>query len=310
MTRARETVVVVSAGIPNTGYLAEASAERISMYEASDNALTDRFRRALDDRQAVIVLRPAWLPVPKPLRMARALLESDRIADVPLSVPPLALSLIADQLAFLAPYVAAGRLASLAGTLSREISAGAWVRSVAKLEHLPVGISHHLASYAPGGGFVVSVVPEPGIQRLPRTSSVMAAGFRPAGPVQMLAAQEGADHGWFLEVINRSFQPSSVTLTGAQPLSRGYWGSGKYLEFVALSGHPDALSRAVSATRCRPCGWCGEPIAMPCCPFCGAAQPNPPVIVPSEPAPGPVRLRPVPTEALRSVPTEARSEVS
>jgi hypothetical protein len=229
--------------------------------------------------------------------MARALLESDRIADVPVPLPPLALSLVADQLSFLAPYVAAGRLASLAATLCKEIKAGAWVRSVTKLGHLSIGLTDHLASYAPGGGFMVSATPEPRVQRLSKSHPTMAAGFRPAGPVQMLAAYEGTDPAWFLEVAKVSFGLSSVTSTQAQPLSQGYWGNGKYVEFVALSGHPNALSQAVSATRCRPCGWCGEAVALPCCPFCGAAQPEPPAIAPAEP----VRLRPVPTEARSQV---------
>jgi hypothetical protein len=276
------TAVVVLGDIPTAGIIRQAGAGRMRVDArlGSDAALefvayADQSLRA---GAAVLVLYPAWrsTAAKRVIQLARAMLDSDRIAGVSLDLPPLAFSLVADQLAYLAQHVSPGLLASLAHRLPQEVLAGAWVNSVAKLEHIHTSLGKHMTSYLPGTGFMVAAAPQPSVHRITSSQPVAQLAYRPVDPVLMLVAHEdesGAD--WLKGKLAPALGPQSLNQVGAQPLSADFWGTKKYVEFVAFSGHPHALQYAVRATPCRPCPWCEEPTALPTCPFCLMVQPIP-----------------------------------
>src|SRR5699024_7700237 len=81
-----------------------------------------------------------------------------------------------------------------------------------------------------------------------------------------------------------------------QPLGPVYWGTNKYVEFVALSAHPQALAYAASSLRVSTCAWCNEPLAAKPCPFCAsnATRTTPSRSATPHPAPPPPRPAPPP----------------
>jgi hypothetical protein len=270
------TDVLLLGDIPSTGYLVGTSAERLSgSSRASEETahLLATMEQRLRSSEAIIALYPAWnADGPKRLlKLARGVLSTDRIAGVPLALPPLALSLVADQIAYLAPYLQPGHLASVAHSLANAISAGAWTRSVTKLEHIDTKMGHHLASYLPHETFVVTATPHGAIHRI-SGHKVPELGFRPTEPIHLLVTQ--GDNTWFQEGLQNLLRADAVKAVPQQPLGVKFWGNKRYIEYVAFSGHPAALSQISNATRCWPCRWCGQHVALQECPFCGMAQPR------------------------------------
>ena len=271
------TAVLLLGEVPSTGYVGGVAAERVILGPNPPAVPASRFIALAADRLtnqgAIIALYPAWHDgaADRFIRLARGVLNTDRIAGLGLSLPPLALSLVADQLTYLAPYVPAGLLASLATRLPEEIIAGAWLRSVTNLEHIGTQLSDHLRSYMPGA-FMVSAAPRPGVHRISGGHPVGPIEHRPQTPIQVLATQAEGDTDWFQQKLMGEIRPSVVKFVNAQPLSPTYWGVKKYVEYVAFSGHPEALSRLVNSTRTRSCPWCGEPISVRTCPFCRATR--------------------------------------
>src|SRR5690606_32807909 len=93
--------------------------------------------------------------------------------------------------------------------------------------------------------------------------------FRPLHPVQLLCSTPapGITQG-FDENLPRAIQPVATRTLPAHPLGATYWGTSKYVEFVALSAHPQALAYAAGSIRAAACSWCGEPMSAKPCPFC------------------------------------------
>src|SRR6266545_4305845 len=275
-TGAWMTPVLIMGDLPSTGILGEVAAERIGLPPAESAGQESFFLDVIDDRlrgrDAVLVIYPAWRAEPnaKLVRLARSALASDRIAGIPLHLPPLALSLVADMLAFLAPYESPGMLSSIAHRLQSELIAGAWVRSVAGLEHIHTPLRAHLASYLPGG-FLVTAAPRSGVYRIAAHRQV-DFGRRPADPILLLMANGGGDLQWVRRHLAPVLRPAGVTDARPQPLGPAFWGTQKYVEFVAFSGHPQALSATTRSLACRPCPWCGELTNLPHCALCGMTQ--------------------------------------
>lgn len=275
------TAVVVLGEIPTAGVIRQVSADRGRLdASVSSEAALDFVAYAaqgLHQRKAVLALYPAWRSTEgkRFVQLARGTLDTDRVAGIPLNLPPLALSLVADQLAYVAQHVSPGLLASLAYRLPYEILAGAWVNSVAKLEHIQTSLRKHVTSYLPGTGFMVAAAPYEVVHRITTGDPIARVSFRPADPVLMLAAREDGDAEWLQQTFQPALGATSMTFVQAQPLSSEFWGTKKYVEFVAFSGHPYALQNAIRATPCRPCPWCGESIALDTCPFCAMVQPAP-----------------------------------
>ncbi|WP_433148422.1 hypothetical protein ACQPZ8_08745 [Actinomadura nitritigenes] len=125
------TLVMLPDDVPGLGVFRGVAAERFraGFSPLSDEGLefTARIGSTLAERPAVLALYPSWRPdaAGRLLRFARASLGTRRLAIVPLDLPPLALSLVAHQLAFLAPYVEPGTLATVAPRLAGLLVAGA-----------------------------------------------------------------------------------------------------------------------------------------------------------------------------------------
>lgn len=285
------TGVLLLGDVPSTG-LAGTSAERVALSTARapghpaeqpdghdprrDHPLgtfVDLVAQRLDQAGAVLAVYPAWRrePAGHYVRFARSALETEDLVGVASSLPPLALSLMVDQLAYLAPYVPPGVLVGLASRLADDILAGAWVRSVARLEHVGASLGHHLRSYLPGG-FMVTASPGPAVHRITGRAPVNDLPFRPADPVQLLATHEDGDTRWFRDTLLPNLRPGRVQFFQPQPFSGTYWGTRRYVEYAAFSAHPQALSYAAGSVRVRRCRWCERVVATPTCPFCGMTR--------------------------------------
>ncbi|MFB4312843.1 hypothetical protein [Actinomadura sp. 21ATH] len=273
------TAVVLVGELPSTGIIPEPVAWRVadSAVPEATLAFVQQTAGALRQDGAVLVIYPAWRPqaAVRLVRQARAYLATDRIAAVPLDLPPLALSLVADQLAFMAPHVRPGLLASLAQVLADRLFAGAWVGSVAKLEHVRTSLGQHMVSLMPGSGFMVAAGNRPGVHRVTSGKPTLEIGHRPLDPVLMLAAHEHGDVDWLQNKLKPELRVVSLTFVAGQPLGPRFWGTKKYAEFVAFSGHPRDLHLALQSVDCEPCPWCGEPTALGICPFCARVQYRP-----------------------------------
>lgn len=269
-------VVVVVGDLPSTGHVPGASAVRLPLGRAS-GMTKDQFCAALgelhDQYDAVVCLCPTWRsqPAKHSIAMARMVHGTERITAVPCDLPPLGLSLTADLIAHLARYVPPGVLIALVRRLSRQIVAGAWLRSVTKLQHVPTGLSQHLGSYVPGSSFLALVRPEPTVTRIP---AGRALAWRLQDPVHLLTTSANGDEKWLRSELAPALRPAVAQSLRPQPLSADYWGSKAFLEFVAFSAHPDALTHLVRSVRYRPCSWCGELVSNDPCPFCSMSASN------------------------------------
>ncbi|MGK5554989.1 hypothetical protein ACSNOI_25555 [Actinomadura kijaniata] len=290
------SAVILLGDFPATGVTRQIAAQRVDPKPEpqATSLFIDVVAAALRERGAVLVLYPSWRAKESErlVTLARGALLSDRIAGVPLRLPPLALSLVADQLAFVALHVKPGMLASLPQRLAEATVSGAWVRSVAHFEHVHIGLGQHVSSYLPGGGFSVVMSPRPDVHRITSSQPVQQFSQLPAAPLILLNSQEDGDTDWFHRSLSPALGASTVTSVAVQPSSSRYWGSKRYLEFVAFSGHPQALNGILRSVVCKPCRWCGEAIAAPRCPFCLMMQPTPPGVPQTAAGSGPAVASP------------------
>ncbi len=269
------TAVLLFGDVPSTGYVTGANAERVTVdgNQPTLDGFTDIVRERLNRSPAVLVLYPSWQSgqnggAARAIGLARTALATPHLVGVASDLPPLALSLVADQLAYLAPYVPPGVLTTLASQLAAETLSGAWVRSVAGLEHVSPSLSQHLTSYLPGG-FMVTVTPTATVHRITGKSPMGVLPFRPTEPVQMLTANADGDSEWLQKHLLPILHPVLTRNYSPQPLGNSYWSDKKYIEFVAFSGHPQALAQAANSLRVRLCRWCDQPVTATKCPFCG-----------------------------------------
>ncbi|MFC0037867.1 hypothetical protein [Actinomadura rayongensis] len=315
------TGVVLVGDVPSSGILEANTALRFDPPPGVDapTAFIDLMAAEVGRAGAAVVLLPAWraAETARLVRLARGALDTDRIAGVSLNLPPLALSVVADQLAFVSPYVRPGQLASMADGLARAVYTGAWVNSVANLAHIRTGFGKHVASYLPRGGFSVAAWPHEHVHRITSGRPVQEITGRPFDPVLLLVGGGEGDTEWVHRHLRPALGAIRTTPVAAQPLATEFWGTRKCVEYVALSGHPQALQSILRATVCRPCGWCGEPTALAECPFCHMAQPGavdvrpppqptPPAPTPPDPAPPP---GPVNGHVRRAGPDDSRANL-
>lgn len=277
------SVVALLADVPSTGQLGEAQAQRFPL-EGEDLAtqsehFLDFARYHLDGGRKVVALYPNWHSerAIRAIRFARGALQSDNIAAVGLDISPLAMSLAADQLAYLAPYLPSGMVAALPAVLPEQMLAGGWLKSVTNLATIPISVKQHLGSYSPGSTFLAFSAPAKRVGRVKKGSAAANIATLPVEPIQMLIARpEDQDIDAFNNQFTPAVRPVSISALPEQPLGAKYWGSKKYIEFVAFSAHPQALTHTVRAIRPTACIWCREPVAELHCPFCRAAN-HPPV---------------------------------
>ncbi|MFC5718930.1 hypothetical protein ACFP1Z_01885 [Streptomyces gamaensis] len=240
----------------------------------------------LDQCGYVVAVYPDTLPGPyvRRLHTIRSVLESDRIALLPVALPPLAVAVLARQLRQLSVSdLSPGVLASAARLLAHYIYAGAQLASVAGLDRIEVGLGQHLASYVPGARFGVLVSPSP---LLLRTGS----GETPAGPAfgTSLTVARGRPPGrgedWVLDTLAPAWRVQGVHEVALPEESGRWWGTHRAVEFVAAIADPSILYQLVTSVRREECHWCGLELIGDRCAFCAGPlaradgrMPGPPV---------------------------------
>lgn len=260
----------------------------------------------LEQHGFLVVLHPAAAPaaVVRRLHTVRSVLESDRMALIPLPLPPLAVAVIARQLLQLATAdVGAGVLATAARLLTHYVHAGAVLGSVAKLDRVPVTLGAHTRSWVPGTQFAVLAAPRPRLVRVGRDPV-------PPGPdfvTGLVHASGRLDAAWVTGELAAGWRVQTVEAAPLPAASAPWWATEKVCEFAAGITDPLVLSRLVASVQRARCSWCGLEIIGDRCLLCAtpvppgpaAPSPAPPQAVPAQPPPAqPVPL-PVPQQAHR-----------
>ncbi|MDA2807263.1 hypothetical protein [Nocardiopsis suaedae] len=273
------SVVALLADIPTTGHLGAAQARRFALagddHESRSGAFVDFALQHVRGGYKVVALYPKWHAerAERAIRFARGALLSDGVAAVPVDLSPLALSLLADQLAYLSPYLPAGIVTSLAGELPQHMLAGAWLRNVNNLGNISISLKQHIGSYTPKALFLAFCSPTPRVGRVKKLDPTPNIPYRPVDPAQMLYAPgDGFDPSTFEEAFVPAMRAVSTHKLAAQPLGKEYWGSSRYVEFVAFSAHPEALTQPARGLRPITCAWCRDLVTGGACAFCGAAN--------------------------------------
>lgn len=319
------TTVALLADIPSTGHVGEVQAQRFSMRGEGIGERSSAFvafaRQQVDAGRKVVALYPAWQSedAERAINFARGAMRTDHVAGIGVDLSPLALSLIADQLAYLAPYLPPGMVAALCDELPRHLLAGAWLKTVSGLSTIPTSMRQHMGSFAPSVSFLAYCAPTARVGRMRPADIARTLPFRPVQPVQLLCSTpDPSITGVFDDNLPQAIQPVATRTLPAQPLGPVYWGTSRYVEFVALSAHPQALAYAAGAIRASHCSWCGEPMSGRPCPFCAADNPRtgarlqaPQPTRPPAPAPAPRPQRrplpgPVPGPARGPAPDHGR----
>lgn len=207
-------------------------------------------------------------PVRRRMHTMRAALEADRVAIVPVDLPPLAGALLAEQLRQLAGTdLGPGVLAGAAKLLSHYLYSGALLGSVAKLDRLDVPVGAHLKSLVPGRHFAALAHPEPYLGE----ADVASMPPGPAFLTQLaVATGHGLDPGWVKGELARAWRTQYTRDVPLPVDSARWWGTGKLVEFVAYIADVGVLYQVVTSVRRDTCGWCGLEVIGDQCLFCSA----------------------------------------
>lgn len=220
----------------------------------------------------LVVLYPDSLAVAYVHRLhaVRSVLESDRVALLPVALPPLAVGVLARQLRQLSVSdLTPGVLACAARLLAHYIYAGAQLASVARLDRVDVGIGAHVASLLPGARFGVVVNPAPQVVRV-------GAGELPAGPgfatrMTVARSRPRATEDWVTDAVAPHWRVQGVQEILPLPAeSRRWWGTPRAVEFAAAIPDPSVLYQLVASVRREECHWCGLELIGDRCGFCAA----------------------------------------
>lgn len=243
------------------------------------------------------------------LHTLRAVLESDRIAIVPLSLPPLGVAVLARQLRQLSLCdFSPGVLASAARLLTHYLHAGAVLGSVGGLDHIEVDLRSHVKSWLPGVHFAVLAHPAPRLLQLDRHGG--GAGLPAPGFTTQLALARGQFTGdWVSDTLAPAWQVQGVYETRLPDESAQWWGTRKLVEFAAAIPDLSILHQLVSSVLREQCGWCGRELLGDRCAFCAAPLARPRAAGGGGPAQGPAAIAaPAPRPAPLAV-TEPPSAV-
>ncbi|MGW7488627.1 hypothetical protein [Streptomyces sp. NPDC054786] len=236
-----------------------------------DDALTET-SAVLEHHGHLIVLYSSACPPEhvRRLHTLRAVLESDRIAIVPLSLPPLGVALLARQLRQLSLCdFSPGVLASAARLLPHYIHAGALLGSVSGLDRIEVDLRSHVKSWLPGAHFAVLAHPEPQLLHLDRHST--EAGLPAPGFATQLAVARGQlTSEWVTGALAPAWRVQGVYEARLPAESARWWGTQKLIEFAAAIPDVSVLHQLVASVRREACGWCGLELLGDHCAFCAA----------------------------------------
>ncbi|WP_347178634.1 hypothetical protein [Streptomyces iconiensis] len=236
----------------------------------------------LEQHGYLVAVYPATLPTPylHRLHTIRALLESQRIALMPVALPPLATGVLVRQLRQLSLCdFTPGVLGAAARLLTHYLYAGAVLNSVAKLDRVPVSLGSHAKSWMPGAQFAVLAAPTPELVRLGGEGAPGLTGPQFATHLTVATGQLATD--WVTGTLGPRWQVGEVHEAYLPEDSPAWWGTGKLVEFVAAIPDVSVLYQLVSSVRRDECHWCGLELIGDRCAFCAA--PAPPVT----PAPAP-----------------------
>jgi hypothetical protein len=228
----------------------------------------------LEQHGHVIALYPSALPedFTRRLYTVRSLLESDRIALLGLDLPPLAVAVIALQLRQLSVAdLTPGVLASAARLLAHYVHAGALLGSVARLDHVAVGLKSHLKSWMPGSHFGVLAAPKPLLVEAGPETVPEGPGFA----TSLTVARGQLQSDWVTGALARQWQVTGLQEALLPEDSPRWWGTAKMIEFVAAIPDPALLYRLVASVRRDTCYWCGMHFIGERCAFCCAPLPPP-----------------------------------
>ncbi|MFF4404068.1 hypothetical protein [Streptomyces sp. NPDC001404] len=211
------------------------------------------------------------------LHAVRALLESDRVALLPVALPPLAVAVLARQLRQLsASDLSPGVLASAVRLLAHYIHTGAELAGtggIARLDRMDVGLGSHLAALLPGTRFGVLVHPVPALLRTGGAAGRAAALEGPGFATSLTVARSRPcrEGDWVTGTLAPAWKVRGVQ--EIQPLpaeSRRWWGTQRAVEFAAAIPDPSVLYQLVSSVRREECHWCGRELIGDRCGFCNA----------------------------------------
>lgn len=242
----------------------------------------------LEQHGYLVAVYPATLPTPylHRLHTIRALLETQRIALMPVALPPLATGVLVRQLRQLSLCdFTPGVLGAAARLLTHYLYAGAVLNSVAKLDRVPVTLGSHAKSWMPGAQFGVLAAPTPELVRLGGEGAPMLTG--PQFVTHLTVANGQLVTDWVTGTLALRWQAGEVHEARLPADSAAWWGTPKLVEFVAAIPDVSVLYQLVSSVRRDECHWCGLELIGDRCAFCAApAPPVPPVPSPGAPSPG------------------------
>ncbi|WP_345943551.1 hypothetical protein [Streptomyces sp. SID8352] len=237
-------------------------------------AVLEEVQGLVDQHGHLVVLCPPGAPVAleRRLHTVRSLLESDRIALFRPPLPPLGLAVLARQLRQLASCdLGPGVLASAGRLLTHYIHSGALLGSVARLDHVPVGLKAHAKSWMPGSQFAVVAHPEPQLVRV----GPGAALTGPEYATSLLVAEGPLPSDWVTGTLAPSWKVQGVLETPLPDTSPRWWGTGRMTEFCAFLPDLSVLYQLVTSVRRGTCHWCGIDVIGDRCVFCSATPPPP-----------------------------------
>jgi len=226
-----------------------------------------RISAALDAYGHIVALAPAEAddPARRRLHTVKSALEADRLAIVPLGLPPLARTLLGEQLRQLTGTdLGPGILAGAARLLSYYLHSGALLGSVSKLDRVPVSVGSHVKSLVPGRHFAVIAHPEPYLGQAEPDAIPPGPGYQ----TQLAVAGKGVDAGWVTGALASGWHTQHRREVPLPPDSARWWGTAKLVEFTAYIGDVGMLYQLVTSVRRDTCTWCGLEVIGDQCLFC------------------------------------------
>jgi len=235
--------------------------------------------RLATDADAVLSFYPVWSGrMTTDHTLAIALSGEPKVAAVPVNLPPLAFTLLAEQVAWLAGAgLSAGACLACVKPLRQALATAAWSRGVSRLAAPQPSLAQHLRSLA-GASFFVSVLPSPSVRPASRTV-LSDTGWldRPlAGKIYLDGDARGAR--WFARSISGHLSQQRVgqaadriVVTSVTAGHREeYYGTERSCEIALTAADLRDLAARARALTLPRCGWCGQGVpAMPCA-FCGS----------------------------------------
>ena len=195
------------------------------------------------------------------------------VVPLPSRLPPLAVAVLAEQLAvLLAVHADDGRTLAALPALAADLDALAWLGSVGGLEHLSTGVGQHLRSWLPGAAFLARASAPASVVTTTDETVPALLRSRPGRGVAVARALKG-DDDWVRRVALPAMDPESVVEAepageAADPGAR-WWGTARCVEVV---GHArDPVAAVADVLPDHTCTWCGQPGSADVCPLCGMA---------------------------------------